>query len=115
MVKVVELLGISFDESPYEPVSIVKKGISGELSDEDGRAALAYWWSIVDQCGVRNFESKMVLTARLAICLLSSSQQEAWGLGDQLSWFLEVLGFIGADVDKAIDVMEKHFRFVEAR
>jgi len=32
-------------------------------------------------------------------------------LGEQLSWFLEVLDFPGADVDEAIKAMEKHFDF----
>jgi hypothetical protein len=111
MVEVVESLGISFGTSHYEPVSIVNRLLSGGASDE-GRAATAYWWSRVDQYGIRNFESTEALIARLAICLLSPSQQETWDLGDQLSWFLEVLGFLGEDVDKSIAIMEKHFEFI---
>ena len=30
-------------------------------------------------------------------------------LGDDLSWFIEVLGFMGADIDSAIDIMIEHF------
>ncbi|WP_157903140.1 hypothetical protein [Cupriavidus malaysiensis] len=113
MVKVVGQLGISFGNHPCKPASIVKGLISGRLSDENRRAALASWWAIAEEHGVRNFEDKEALIARLAICLLSSAQQGPWNLGDQLSWFLEVIGLIGADVDKAIDTMEEHFEFIE--
>lgn len=115
MVKVVGQLGISFGNHPCEPVSIVMGLLSGGLSDDNGRAALASWWAVVDEHGVRNFEDKEALIARLAICLLSSTQQGPWNLGDQLSWFLEVIGFIGADVDKAIDTMKEHFEFIESQ
>jgi len=81
------------------------------MSDDDVRTALDYWWSQVDEHGVRNFEKREALIARLAIYLLSSSQQESRDLGDQLSWFMEVLGFLGMDVGKSIDIMEKYFDF----
>lgn len=112
MVEVVESLGISFGISPYEPLSVVNGLRTGEMSGDDGRAAMAYWWGCIDQYGIRNFESKEALIARLAICLLTPSQQETWDFGDQLSWFLEVLGFLGEDVDKSIALMEEHFDFL---
>lgn len=111
MVKVVGCLGISFDASPCDPVSVVNALLSGGMSDDDVRTALDYWWSQVDEHGVRNFEKREALIARLAIYLLSSSQQESRDLGDQLSWFMEVLGFLGMDVGKSIDIMEKYFDF----
>ena len=111
MLKVVEQLEVSFGDTAYEPISIVKGLLAGDLSDNHRRAALAFWWKTIDERGVRDFQSEEVLIARLAVCLLSPNEEELWGLGEQLSWFLEVLGFLGADVDKAIAVMEEHFNF----
>lgn len=66
----------------------------------------------MDERGLRNFESGEAVVARLAVCLLYPSKENVSGQDDQLSWFLEVLGFLGADVDEAIAVMEEHFDFV---
>lgn len=111
MLEVVERLGIAFDPLANDPRVIVRGILSGELGSAERRSALAYWWSIVDEKGIRDLQSRDALVARLAICLLSPSEDEAWNLSEQLSWFIEVLGFLGADVDNAIDAMEKHFNF----
>lgn len=113
MLGAVEQLGISFGYSADSPVSIAKGLLAKRLSESDRLGALAYWWDVVDKKGIQNFEDKDVLLARLAICLLSPNESEASNFGEQLSWFLEVLGFFGADVDKAIHVMEAHFDFSE--
>jgi len=112
MLTVIGQLGISFESSIYDPAAVVGGLLSGRLSQDDRRAALAHWWKVVDEKGIRDLHSADVLIARLAICLLSPSDEEAWSLSDQLSWFLEVLGLLGADVDKAIAVMEESFDFV---
>jgi hypothetical protein len=112
MLGVVEQLGISFHSSAYDPIPIVKNILAGELRDEDRRVALAHSWKVIDEKGVRDFQRKDALIARLAVCLLSPSEQGTWDLGEQLSWFLEVLGSLGVDVDKAIAAMEEHFDFI---
>jgi hypothetical protein len=111
MTRVVEKLGVSFDSPNYDPLATVKELLAGRLSEDDRRVALAHWWKVVDERGIRNFESREALLGRLAVCLLSPSKEEKWSLSDQLSWFLEVLGFLGADVDGAIVAMEEHFDF----
>ena len=111
MIKVIEQLGISFGLSTHDPMVAVKELLAGKLSEDDRDSNLTYWWSVVDDRGVRNFESKDVLIARLAVCLLSPNQEKTLDLGEQLSWFLEVLGMLGADVEIAIDIMEQHFMF----
>ena len=111
MVKVIEQLGISFNSPIYDPVVVVGGLLSGRLSQDDRRLALAHWWKIVDEKGIRDLHTADVLVARLAVCLLSPSDDEAWSLSDQLSWFLEVLGLLGADVDKAVSIMEENFDF----
>jgi len=112
MTKVVADIGVSFGSAAYDPMSIVKGLLAGSLFEADRRSALTHWWNAVDGQGIRNLEHKDALTARLAVCLLTPNEGNASDLGEQLSWFLEVLGFLGVDVDKAIEVMERHFPFI---
>lgn len=115
MLRVLEELSISFSPPSNDPMSIVTGVLAERLSEGDRLRALAYWWNVVDARGIRNFEDKNALLARLAVCLLSSDEAEVSNFGEQLSWFLEVLGFFGADVDRAISIMEKHFDFTEGK
>ncbi|MDR6856293.1 hypothetical protein [Variovorax guangxiensis] len=113
MLKVIEQLGISFGSPSCDPIFIVKGLLVEKCSEADRRSALTHWWSIVDERGVRDFQGRDVLVARLAVCLLSPNEESTSEFGEQLSWFLEVLGFLGEDVDKAINVIEQHFDFVQ--
>ena len=111
MIKVVERLGIAFDPRLPNPIAIAKERGVGAPTHAARKAALTAWWEVIDAKGVRNFEKHDVLVARLAVCLLSPDDGQAHDLSEQLSWFLEVLGFLGTDVDKAIELMEQHFDF----
>jgi len=51
------------------------------------------------------------LKARLAICLLSNDEDDISVLGDNLSWFLEVLGFLNVEPMKPIAMMREYFEF----
>jgi len=113
MVKVVGAFRISFGTTSHNPMNIVKDILAGAALDEERCAALEHWWKLVDTRGIRDFRSKDVLVARLAICLLSPAEEKASQLGEQLSWFLEVLFFLGLDVDRAVQIMHEHFEFRE--
>lgn len=112
MLAIVEQLPLTFGSRAADPVLIVKGLLDGTVLEKERQSALADWWKIVDARGIQNFKSREALIGRLAICLLYPSEDKPSELGDQLSWFLEVLGFLGQDVDKAIEVMERHFEFV---
>lgn len=111
MLAVVDQLGIDFETSTDSPVALVNRLIDGSSTESERQTALAHWWGLIDEKGIRDLSSKDVLIARLAVSLLSPTAVDSLDLGEQLSWFLEVLGFLGLDVDKAIDVMQVHFDF----
>jgi hypothetical protein len=111
MLAVIEQLSIPFWSHSPDPRVTVKGLLDGTLSEEDRRSALSIWWQIVDEEGIQNFGSRDAVVARLAVCLLSPSEEHSSELGVQLSWFLEVLGLLGEDVEKAIELMERHFDF----
>jgi hypothetical protein len=116
MVRVLETLGFSFGSPPNDPMVIVKGLLAHTVSDEDRRIALDYWWDIVYERGIRDLQSRDALMARLAVSLLSPAEVNASPeLGEHLSWFLEVLGFLKLDMRKAISIMEEHFKFQEKR
>lgn len=66
----------------------------------------------IDEKGaVRAFQDRDVLMARLAICLLSNDEDDIAVLGDNLSWFFEVLGFLKVEPMKPIEMMKEYFEF----
>ena len=111
MLAIVEQLPLTLGSRSADPEPIVEGLLDGKVSEKDRQSALAGWWKIVEERGIQNFKSSEALIGRLAICLLSPSEDQPSELGEQLSWFLEVLGFLGQDVDKAIEVMGRHFEF----
>ncbi|MGC2781959.1 MAG: hypothetical protein WA418_40635 [Bradyrhizobium sp.] len=111
MSDVLDQLGIVFGPSALEPMPIVRRFLAGDHVEDERRRALACCWKVVDDHGIRNVVDQDVLMARLAISLLSPDERGLWPAGEQLSWFLEVLGLIGADVGLALDAMETHFNF----
>lgn len=112
MLTIVDELGIDFGTSTDSPIALVNRLINGSSTESERQTALAHWWGLIDEKGIRDFSGKDVLIARLAVSLSSPTAGDALDLGEQLSWFLELLGFLGLDVDKAIDVMQVHFDFV---
>ncbi|WPH17802.1 hypothetical protein [Variovorax paradoxus] len=112
MLAVVDQLGIEFETSTDSPVALVNQIIDGSATESERQTALADWWGLIDEKGIRDLSSRDLLIARLAVSLLSPTAVDSHNLGEQLSWFLEVLGFLGLDVDKAIDVMQVHFDFI---
>lgn len=112
LVQVIETLGIQFSGDLGDPVSLVKSFISGKASDFDRTRLLDSWWGYIDNKeAIRNFHEHDVVMARLAICLLSVPKCNGTELGENLSWFFEVLGFLGVDLSKAIQMMQTYFEF----
>ena len=111
IVKVFGVLNIVFPKGDNDPIKIATDFLQGEVQQDDLSSAASEWWAIIDgSSSIRNFQNQEILEARLALCILSVREDKVDQLGDNLSWFLEVLGFLGKDVDKAIEVMESHFQ-----
>jgi hypothetical protein len=111
MVRVVKAYGITFPASQFEPDTTVARIVAGEATDSDRSAAITHWWGVVDEIGISNFSSETVLAARVAICLLSPSEENVSSFTEQLLWFFEVIGFLGKDVETAEHLMEEFFSF----
>jgi hypothetical protein len=115
LVKVIESLHITFDVSnapTSDPLSLVKGYLNGLVSEEERNAAALAWWSYLDSNeAIRDLQDKNALMARLAICLLSAKEKDVPELGEHLSWFLEVLGFLGVDIFSPINIMASYFDF----
>lgn len=112
LIKVLETLDIKFSGCENDPSYLVKKYIGGEIPIEECKAEASGWWAKIDEKGaIREFKDREVLIARLAICLLSNDEDDISVLGDNLSWFFEVLGFLGVDMKKPIEMMIEYFEF----
>lgn len=112
VLQVVEMLGIKFDSAPEDPLPIVQGLLAGSVSEAERDAAMTKWWRYLDNNGLlRNLQDNNALQARLALCLLVPVQPRPEDFGEQLSWFLEVLGLLGADVSVASHLMDSYFNF----
>lgn len=113
MTSVLSEIGIRFPNDLHNPVNLSSNSDVGAELCRDSE--LHYWWGIVDAEGVRNFQSELALTARLAICMLSVREDDALPLGEQLSWFIEVLGLGGKGQAVAVKMLPVFFNFSESK
>ena len=110
VVRVVEKLNLDFPPTLPNPLDGAQAYCAGSISNEAYRALVVPWWQLIDETGkLRDFSDPEVLRARVAICLLSASIEEASRLGEHLSWFFEVLGFMGKDLTPQIRAMNDYF------
>lgn len=113
MLRVIERLGINFNGMNFDPLDITMRRVSGEDVSEVRKKAIEYWWGFIDERGVRDFQNKDLVMGRLAICLLAPDAEKNWSFGDQVSWFIEVIGLLGLDSRVAVELMRVHFQFSE--
>lgn len=110
LVWVLDALKINFSAYENDPICTTKLFLDGVVSNDERLQESKLWWDYIDSReAMRDFQDKEILMARLAICLLSFTEKDVEYLGENLSWFLEVLGFLGENVDKAIEMMEVYF------
>ena len=110
VIKVLDALNIKYSHHENDPLEMARAYVAGEISPEKCQMEAMVWWKkIDDQAAIRDFQNKEALMARLAICLLHLKVNDTSDLGEDLSWFIEVLSFMGADVDLAINIMAEYF------
>jgi hypothetical protein len=110
LIDVVGGMEFRFPDFAPDPLETAKAYVEGKVSQEEYRSQAALWWEHLDSTGaIREMRDPSALAARLAICLLSATADQAAQLGEHLSWFLEVLGFLGIDLAEPIRKMEGYF------
>ncbi len=116
LIKITEEMELTFPDWAPNPVVTAKAFVAGEIPEERYRSETNRWWDHIDSSGgMREFRDPSILSARLALCLLSATEDEAGRLGEHLSWFLEVLGFMGVDLEAPVAEMERYFQFQKQR
>lgn len=98
-------------DNAINPIDLTKKYIYKNLTENERDTCRDIWWDFIDNAsGIRDFSSKDMLSARLALCLLVPSANKKDELSENLSWFLEVMQMLGLDVDKIIENMRIFFK-----
>lgn len=105
---------VTFKSGDDELLRIAKRVVLNEVADDERRAELSEFWGVIDSFGIRDLSDRSVLRARLGICLLYPTESNVSELGEQLSWFIEVLGFLGCSAERAVVIMNSHFSFEDA-
>ncbi|MDN6860454.1 hypothetical protein QO207_28010 [Pseudomonas sp. CAN2814] len=107
----VDMLGIDFGDSEFDPIQLAKEYIRGDITKEQLNSAADFWWvKINDEDGLRNLQGHDALMARIALCFLSIKSSDPEFLNESLSWYLQVLERSGLDVDYSIDLMALYFK-----
>lgn len=113
LVEVASLLNINFD-GDNNPIIITRDFLNGRGSDKDRQSALSYWWESIDEKNIRNLKDRSLLMSRLAVCFLSMDEEHLGEVSEHLSWFIEVLGFLGFDLSEVIRFMGEYFEFKQS-
>lgn len=96
----------------FNSVEIAKKYINNEISANEYRSCADYWWKYLDDSGkTRDFSDHDALVVRVAICLLSATENDAGELGEHLAWFFELMDHLDVDINNLLEKMKKHFSF----
>ncbi|PHM43439.1 hypothetical protein [Xenorhabdus szentirmaii] len=112
LLKVTEILEIAFQDVENDPIRFTHEYLNGIKTEDEREAVLSFWWNYIDSNdGIRNFKDKPFLMARLAICFLSIKEKDISEIGEHLSWFIEVLGFLGLNLSKVVILMSDYFEF----
>lgn len=111
LVEVTKSLNLTFDGCNHDPVGITQDYLDGLITDTDRKLALSYWWGCFDDKNIRSFKDKPLLMSRLAICFLSINEENVDEIGEHLSWFIEVLGFLNCNLSEVICFMGEYFEF----
>ena len=82
------------------------------MSSETYHLYANFWWKYLDDNEkLRDFSNYDALRARIAICLLSATEEDADKLGEHLAWFFELMDYLGVNIDDLLKDMRKHFSF----
>ena len=112
ILQVVNKPGIVFPGTRADPRVVARRYMDEEISEEEYKAEADAWWDSLYATGqITTFRDPAILLMRMAICLLSATANEAPRLGEHLSWFFELLQFMGNDLHEPEALMARHFMF----
>ena len=109
--KVLVALNINFNECKNNPMEIAKLFIDNKISPEEYNQNINYYWNFIDKSNaIRDFNNKDILMARLALSIMIK-EDILPQIGENLSWFLELINNLGHNLDLPIEIMRSHFSF----
>ncbi|MBD1581432.1 hypothetical protein [Pseudoalteromonas sp. S16_S37] len=112
LIKVIKANNIRFPNKFQDPIDITNGYLEGNIPVDIYRESANEWWNYIDSSGqIQEFSNSDALVARVAICLLSVTDEDVPELGEHLSWFFEVLENLGIDLDSPIEQMCEYFPF----
>jgi hypothetical protein len=111
MVKVLETLGIGFPSELMDPLQHARNYLNQDITKEEYEKLTPFYWKYIDdRNGIREFRDKNILKARLGLVLCSATT-DMDSTGEKLAWFLEVVEFLGINLDHPTQMMQEYFEF----
>jgi hypothetical protein len=110
LVQVIGSVEVEFPDIGSDPVATAKAYVAGRITEAEYRSDTAAWWEYLESTGsARDLQAPETLPARLALCLLGATTDQADQLGEHLSWFLQFLWYFGVSYDVSIPKLNTYF------
>jgi hypothetical protein len=101
---------MDFSELKQDPREIVKKYIAFSATAKELNTCENIYKSLLVAEGfARDFRNHRAIEIRLATIVVSIDDDNPHNLGEQLSWFIELLGYRGEDEAAVVDIVIDHF------
>lgn len=103
-------ININFLDLQHDPREAVEKYIAFSATAEECSNYEITYKSLLDTEGfARDFRNQRSIEIRLAAILVHIDEDTPHNLGEELSWFIELLGYRGEDEAAMVDMVVDHF------
>jgi hypothetical protein len=109
-IKILTNIDMDFSGLKQDPRELVEKYIAFSATAKELSACENIYKSLlVDEGFARDFRNHRAIEIRLATIVVSIDDDNPHNLGEQLSWFIELLGYRGEDEAAVVDIVIDHF------
>lgn len=109
-IKILKDIDINFLGLQNDPREIVEKYIAVSATAKELSNYQNIYKSLLAAEGfARDFRNQRSIEIRLAAILVHIDEDNPDNLGEQLSWFIELLGYRGEDEAAIVDMVVEHF------
>lgn len=108
--RILNYIDIDFSGLQHDPREIAENYIAFSATAKECNNYENIYKSLLENEGfARNFRNNRAIEIRLAATLVHVDEDHPRNLGEELSWFIELLGYRGEDESVIVDMVIDHF------
>lgn len=109
-IEIIESVGMQFSSFQHDPRKIVKNYINRSMTSSQCREHEYLYKLELENGGfTRDFRNRKAVDIRIAMLLVHINEEDPEELGEQLSWFVELLGYRGENEEAIVDNIIDYF------